>query len=76
LNRRKNTIFRTFNILHQLRENATDAIVISNTHHRHPCRAHLRWQAQIVPQASSILLEFPATPLPESRKNAHSHLSN
>jgi hypothetical protein len=27
-----------------------------------PCRAHLRLQVQIVPQAGSMLPEFPATP--------------
>jgi len=35
---------------------------------RCPCRAHLRLHAQIVPQARSMLLEFPATPsLPYKR---------
>ncbi len=29
---------------------------------RFPCRAHLRMHAQIVAQASSMLLEFPASP--------------
>ena len=43
---------------------------------RRPCRARLRIQAQTVSQAGSMLPETPATPLPGSRKNAHSHPSN
>ena len=43
---------------------------------RRPCRALLRMQAQTVTQAGSMLPETPATPLPGSRKDAHSPPSN
>ena len=43
---------------------------------RRPCRARLHTHVQTVSQAVSMLTEFPATPLPESRKNSHSHPSN
>ena len=84
-----NTHFRSFDNIHQLGDSATGPIARfsgslaslfllaeCSLRRRLPCRAHLRLQAQIVPQARSMLLETPAAPLPESRKNAHSHLSN
>ncbi len=43
---------------------------------RLPCRARLRLQAQAVPQAGSMLPEFPAPPLPAHRIAAHSGASN
>ena len=43
---------------------------------RLPCSARLRLYARTAPQASGMLPEFPAEPLPENRKNAHSHPSN
>ena len=43
---------------------------------RRPCRARLRLQAQTVPQAGSMLPEFPAPPLPAHRIAARSGASN
>ena len=43
---------------------------------RLPCRARLRLQAQAVPQAGSMLPEFPAPPLPAHRIVARSGAFN
>ena len=43
---------------------------------RLPCRARLRLQALAVPQAGSMLPEFPAPPLPAHRIAAHSGALN
>jgi hypothetical protein len=43
---------------------------------RHPCRAHQRLQARVVPQADSRLSESPATPLLLAQRiTAHSGAS-
>ncbi|MDO8753682.1 MAG: hypothetical protein Q7J80_07285 [Anaerolineales bacterium] len=83
------TEFHTFDNVHRLGESATGTfahfsgvlaalflVAECSLRPRLPCRAHLRLQAKTVSQARNMLHEFPATPLPERRKNAHSRLSN